>query len=114
MFGKKEDPKVLALTEQLGHAQAHIGQLQGWVNQLRGAGAAALEADLRTLRDVVQNTAAEETAAREAVEEAQKELSRVREELVETREQAILQEVGVYESAIPSRTHSRTRMPSPC
>lgn len=100
-FGKKDDAEVVTLREQLRQAHAHIGQLQGWVNQIRGAETGQLEADLRSLREAVQRTGAEEATVRAALTQAQAELTQVQDDLVETRELAILQEVGLYEYAHP-------------
>lgn len=101
LFAKKDDAEVIALREQLNQAQAQITDLQGWLNQLRGTETTSLERDLRELRSAVAAAAADHAAAAAEAAQTQEELNRVRNDLVETRELAILQEVGVYEYAHP-------------
>jgi hypothetical protein len=101
LFGKKESPEVLELREQLEQAHGQIADLQGWVHQLRGAGSDSLEKDLRELRTAVQQAQHEESRLRDSAQETQGLLEQLQSDLVETREMAILQEVGVYEYAHP-------------
>jgi hypothetical protein len=101
VFGKKDDLEVIALRQQLASAQSHIGELQRWITQIRGAETGALEAELRAVRAEVEKATAERSQARAAVGAAQTDLASVRNLVVETREQAILQEVGIYEYAHP-------------
>lgn len=91
---KKEDPR-------LEQAQAQIAELAGWLHQLRGEGAAAAEAQLRASVQAVQHWQRQAAEAEAEAIRAQDELNQVRATLVDVRETATLQEVGVYEYAHP-------------
>ena len=101
LFGNKESPEVLALQRQLTEAHTTIAELRGWVDQLRGAGAAAQEAELRQLRAAVRHSKGENATLGASRQQLETEVGAWRSQLVETRELALLQEVGVYEYAHP-------------
>jgi hypothetical protein len=101
LFASKESPELTALREQLGAAHARIAELQGWVGQLRGAEMGALESELRQLRATMEQSRGEHAALEVSRQQLQAELEAVSGQLVETRELALLQEVGVYEYAHP-------------
>ncbi|WNV87262.1 DUF4041 domain-containing protein [Umezawaea sp. Da 62-37] len=101
LFGGKENAEVAALQQQVTAAQATIAELRGWVGQLRGAETGALEAELRRLRSSVEQARGERAALGAEQQQARGEVDAWRARLVETRELALLQEVGVYEYAHP-------------
>jgi hypothetical protein len=101
LFGGRENADLAALQQQLNAAHATIAELRGWVTQLRGAGTPALEADLRRLRSAVENAKQESAALDASVGQRRSDVSAWQSRLVETRELALLQEVGVYEYAHP-------------
>ncbi|OLR93564.1 DUF4041 domain-containing protein [Actinokineospora bangkokensis] len=101
LFGNRENPEVVALRQQVGSAEATIAELRGWVGQLRGVDASAREAELRALRSAVDATRREHAEVEQRTRDAQAELVAVRSEVVETRELALLQQVGVYDYAHP-------------
>ncbi|WP_309112363.1 DUF4041 domain-containing protein [Saccharothrix sp.] len=101
LFGNRENPEAAALYDQLMGAQATINELRGWVHQLRGAGAQAAEAELRDLRAAVDQQKATFDALGASRRQLSAELAALQSQLVETRELALLQEVGVYEYAHP-------------
>jgi hypothetical protein len=85
----------------LAAAHATIAELRGWVGQLRGAETAALEAELRQLRAAAEQSRNEYSALGASHQQLTAEIEACRSQLVETRELALLQEVGVYEYAHP-------------
>jgi hypothetical protein len=101
LFGSKESAEIAALQQQLTAANGTVAELRGWVVQLRGAETAMLESELRQLRSVVDQTKAEHSALVAARQQLAGEVDSLRSELVETREIALLQEVGIYEYAHP-------------
>ncbi|GAA2826086.1 DUF4041 domain-containing protein [Crossiella cryophila] len=101
LFGNKDNAEIAGLQQQLAAAHGMIGELRGWVGQLRGAETAALEAELRGLRTAVTEAKREYADLATARQQAHDEALRWRARLVETRELALLQEVGVYEYAHP-------------
>ncbi|GLZ36585.1 DUF4041 domain-containing protein [Actinokineospora sp. NBRC 105648] len=101
LFGNRESAGVAALEQQLGAAQATIAELRGWMGQLRGAETAALEGELRALRSAVADAKREHTEVHSGLQQTRDEVERWRGRLVETRELALLQEVGVYDYAHP-------------
>ncbi|ACU36379.1 DUF4041 domain-containing protein [Actinosynnema mirum] len=101
LFGGKEKPEVAQLRERLAAEQAAAAELRGWVTHLRGAGTPALEAELRELNAAVERGRADHAALVAARERVAAELRRTEGELVETREVALLQQVGVYDYAHP-------------
>jgi hypothetical protein len=70
--------------------------------QLRGTQAGALEAELRWLGSAVEESRREYAALGASRQQVQAEVDACRSELVETRDLALLHEVGVYEYAHPS------------
>ncbi|XVV02982.1 DUF4041 domain-containing protein [Actinosynnema sp. CA-248983] len=101
LFGNRENPEAAALYDQLTGAQATINELRAWVHQLRGAGAQAAEAELRDLRSAVDQQKVTFDALGASRQQLSAELAALQSQLVETRELALLQEVGVYEYAHP-------------
>lgn len=101
LFGGRENADLAALQQQLSAAHATIAELRGWVTQLRGAETPALEADLRRLRSTVDKTKQDSAALDASVGQRRSEVAAWQSKLVETRELALLQEVGVYEYAHP-------------
>ncbi|WP_433265274.1 DUF4041 domain-containing protein [Actinosynnema sp. CS-041913] len=101
LFGNRENAEAAALQQQLGAAQATIAELRGWVGQLRGAGTPALEAELRELRTAVDRAKAVNESLGASRHQLKAELAGLQSKLVETRELALLQEVGIYEYAHP-------------
>lgn len=101
LFASKESPEITALRQQLGTAHATIAELRGWVGQLRGAETAALESELRQLRAVVEQSRGEYAALGASQQQLRAELDVLGAQVVETREVALLQEVGIYEYAHP-------------
>ncbi|MEJ2855985.1 MULTISPECIES: DUF4041 domain-containing protein [unclassified Saccharothrix] len=101
LFGGRENPEAAALYDQLMGAQATINELRGWVHHLRGAGVQAAEAELRDLRAAVDQQKATFEALGASRRQLSAELAALQSQLVETRELALLQEVGVYEYAHP-------------
>ncbi|ONI92967.1 chromosome segregation ATPase [Saccharothrix sp. ALI-22-I] len=101
LFGNKESAEIAALQQQLASAHAAIAELRGWVGQLRGAETAALEAELRGLRSTVEQSKHEFATLGAARQRLAAEIGAWQSQLVETRELALLQEVGVYEYAHP-------------
>ncbi|WP_410633773.1 DUF4041 domain-containing protein [Amycolatopsis sp. cmx-4-83] len=101
LFGGRENTDLVALQQQLSAAHATIAELRGWVHQLRGTDAAGLEADLRRLRTTVDRSKQEAGALGASRDQLQAEAAAWQSRLVETRELALLQEVGVYEYAHP-------------
>lgn len=99
--GNKDSAEVAALHQQLAAAHATIAELRGWVGHLRGTETAALEADLRGLRSAVEQAKQEAATLGGARQRLVAEVETWRTQLVETRELALLQEVGVYEYAHP-------------
>lgn len=99
LFTSKNE--VEALREQLAQANHTIHELQGWVWQLRGAETAQLEADLRGLRGSVEHAKAKQNELEKGLAQIRDETKVAAAELVETRERALLQEVGIYEYAHP-------------
>ncbi|MFE9748555.1 DUF4041 domain-containing protein [Saccharothrix saharensis] len=101
LFGNKESAEVAALHRQLAAAQATIAELRGWVGHLRGAETGASEAELRGLRSAVEQARHEVGALGATRQRLTAEVDTWRSQLVETRDLALLQEVGVYEYAHP-------------
>ena len=101
LFGNKESAEVAALQQQLAVAHATLAELRGWVGQLRGAETVALETELRQLRSAVEQSRNEYAALGASQQQLKAEVDAWRSQLVETRELALLQEVGVYEYAHP-------------
>jgi hypothetical protein len=101
LFGNKESAEIAALQQQLAAAHATIGELRGWVGQLRGAESAAVEAELRQLRSAVDQSKNEYSALITSQQQLRAEVGSWRSQLVETRELALLQEAGIYEYAHP-------------
>ncbi|MFC5289943.1 DUF4041 domain-containing protein [Actinokineospora guangxiensis] len=101
LFGSRENSEVTALRQQLDAANATIAELRGWVGHLRGAEAGAREAELRDLRATVDNAKHEYARVHERRQQVAAELTALESTLVETRDLALLQEVGVYEYAHP-------------
>lgn len=100
LFNKKAD-ETAALQGQLAEAHAHIGQLQGWVTHLRGMETPQLEAQLRDLRGAVDALTAERAVLQGEADQARATLQEWQDQVVEVRETALLQEVGVYEYSHP-------------
>ncbi|MFD9697764.1 DUF4041 domain-containing protein [Lentzea sp. NPDC059081] len=101
LFGSRENAEVVALREQLAAANGTIAELRGWVGHLRGAETPALENELRQLRSAVEQKKSEYMALGTSQRRLQAEVDTWRSQLVETRDLALLQEVGVYEYAHP-------------
>ncbi|EME62654.1 DUF4041 domain-containing protein [Amycolatopsis decaplanina] len=101
LFGNNQSAEVVTLQQQLAAAHATIAELRGWVGHLRGAETPALEADLRRLKAAVEQAKAEHSAQSAARQQLVAELESWRSQLVETRELALLQQVGIYEYAHP-------------
>ncbi|MBP2477774.1 phage host-nuclease inhibitor protein Gam [Crossiella equi] len=102
LFGSRQaNAEVEGLRQQLAAAHGTIAELRGWVGQLRGEGTPALEAELRHLHGAVEQARQVEAAFTAQREELKAELTALRAELVETRDLALLQQVGVYEYAHP-------------
>lgn len=101
LFSKKDDPELVEARRQLDAMRAHIGQLQLWVQQLRGAEVAGQEQQLRGLREAVAAAADEQKSALEETARIRAELDELSAGVVETRERVILQEVGIYEYSHP-------------
>lgn len=101
LFGSKENAEVLALREQLAAAHATIGELRGWVGHLRGTETATLEGELRQLRSAVEQARNDYTTLGTAQRQLKAEVDTWSSQLVETRDLALLQEVGVYDYAHP-------------
>ncbi|RSM56022.1 DUF4041 domain-containing protein [Amycolatopsis sp. WAC 01376] len=101
LFGSNQSAEVAALHQQLAAANATIAELRGWVGHLRGAETAVLEGDLRRLKAAVEQAKAEHAAQSATRHQVMAELHSSRAQLVETRELALLQQVGIYEYAHP-------------
>ncbi|MDX8148684.1 DUF4041 domain-containing protein [Lentzea sp. BCCO 10_0061] len=101
LFGSKENAEVTVLREQLAAAQGTIAELRGWVGHLRGAETPSLEGELRQLRAAVDHKKNEYMTLGTSQRQLQAEVDTWRSQLVETRDLALLQEVGVYEYAHP-------------
>ncbi|SHG97031.1 DUF4041 domain-containing protein [Streptoalloteichus hindustanus] len=101
MFGNRGGAEIAALQQQLAAAHATIAELRGWVDHLRGAGTASLEAELRQLRSAVEQSKREYATLTESGYRLRTETESLQAQLVETRDLALLQEVGVYEYAHP-------------
>ncbi len=101
LFGNKENTQVTALQQQLAAANATVAELRGWVGQLRGTQTPALEAELRQLQSAVEQAKAEYATLTTAHQRVKAETASVQSMLVETRDLALLQEVGIYEYAHP-------------
>lgn len=101
LFGNKESAEIAALQQQLALTHATIAELRGWVGQLRGAEATTQEGELRQLRSAVDQSKNEYAALSASRQQVKAELDAWCSQLVETRELALLQEVGVYEYAHP-------------
>ena len=101
LFGNKESAQVAELQQQLAAAYDTIAELRGWVGQLRSTETAALEYELRQLRSAVASAKAEYSAVASSQQKLKDEAEWWRSQLVETRDYALLQEVGVYEYAHP-------------
>ncbi|MFI6026785.1 DUF4041 domain-containing protein [Amycolatopsis magusensis] len=101
LFGNKENAELNALQQQLSAAQATIAELRGWVGHLRGTETATLEAELRNLRAAVTQARSEHAALDSTRQQMRTDLETTRTQLVETRELALLQEVGLYEYVHP-------------
>ena len=101
LFGSRESAEIAALQQQLAASRATIAELRGWVWQLRGAPAAALEAELRWLGSAVEQSRGEYAALGASHQQLQAEVDVCRSQLVETRDLALLHEVGVNEYAHP-------------
>ncbi|MFF1614696.1 DUF4041 domain-containing protein [Amycolatopsis sp. NPDC058278] len=101
LFGARENADLAALQQQLGAAHATIAELRGWVTQLRGVETPALEADLRRLRSAVERSKQENASLNASLDQLRSEAGAWQSRLVETRELALLQEVGFYEYAHP-------------
>ena len=99
LFGSKESAEIAALQQQLAASDATIAELRGWVWQLRGAQAGALEAELRWLGSAVEQSRREYAALGASRQQLQVDVCRS--QLVETRDLVLLHEVGVYEYAHP-------------
>ncbi|KAA5835214.1 DUF4041 domain-containing protein [Saccharopolyspora hirsuta] len=101
LFGRNQSAEIAALQQQLAAAHATIAELRGWVGQLRGAETAALEAELRHLRSTVDRSRNDHAALVSSRREIEAEVDHWRAQLVETRDLALLQEVGIYEYSHP-------------
>ncbi|HET6286221.1 MAG TPA: DUF4041 domain-containing protein [Amycolatopsis sp.] len=101
LFGNNQSAEVAALHQQLAAAHATIAELRGWVGHLRGAETAVLEGDLRRLKAAVEQAKTEHAAQSSARQQVTAELDAWRSQLVETRELALLQQVGIYEYTHP-------------
>ncbi|WP_037338363.1 DUF4041 domain-containing protein [Amycolatopsis sp. MJM2582] len=101
LFGNNQSAEVAALHQQLAAAHATIAELRNWVGHLRGTETAVLEADLRRLKATVEQAKAEQSTQTAARQQLAAELESLQTRLVETRELALLQEVGIYEYAHP-------------
>jgi hypothetical protein len=101
LFAGKENAEVVSLQQQLAAAHATIGELRGWVAQLRGTETIALEAELRHLRSTVEGAKKEYAQVSDSQRRAIAETEEWRARLVETRDLALLQEVGIYEYTHP-------------
>lgn len=101
LFGSRENAEVVALREQLAAANGTIAELRAWIGRLRGAETSALESELRQLRAAVDAKKSEYVTLGTTRRQLQAEVDTWRSRLVETRDLALLQEVGVYEYAHP-------------
>lgn len=101
LFSGKESAELIALREQLAVAHGTITELRGWVGHLRGADTPALEGELRQLRSAVEHKKSEYMTLGASQRQLQAEVDSWCSQLVETRDLALLQEVGVYEYAHP-------------
>ncbi|MCX2950412.1 DUF4041 domain-containing protein [Lentzea sp. NEAU-D7] len=101
LFGNRENAEVAALREQLAAAHGTITELRGWVGHLRSSETPALEGELRQLRAAVEHKKNEYMTLGTTHRQLQAEVDEWRSRLVETRDLALLQEVGVYEYAHP-------------
>jgi hypothetical protein len=101
MFGNNKTAELEELRGRVATLQADNTELRGWVTQLRGEPAPALEADLRQLSEIVASRRAMLTELTAEVQAAAGELAAVRSELVETREVVLLQQVGIYDYRHP-------------
>lgn len=101
LFGSRENAEVVALREQLAAANGTIAELRAWIGRLRGAETSALESELRQLRAAVDAKKSEYVTLGTTRRQLQAEVDTWRSQLVETRDLALLQEVGVYEYAHP-------------
>ncbi|AXX29829.1 UPF0325 protein YaeH [Actinosynnema pretiosum subsp. pretiosum] len=97
----QEQGAASELWEQLGEAWDDASALRRRLEELRGPEALSLEAELRDLTAAVERSRAEQAALVAKGEQATAELRRAQAELVETREIALLQQVGIYEYAHP-------------
>ncbi|GGI99146.1 hypothetical protein GCM10011581_40420 [Saccharopolyspora subtropica] len=93
--------EVAELQQQLAEAHGIIAELRAWTGQLRGTETAALEAELRQLRSAVHQSRSEYSVLSSAEQQLRAEVDALRAQVVETREVALLQEVGSYEYAHP-------------
>lgn len=102
LFGNhKDNAQVAELRQQLTAAQATIAELRGWVAHLRGTAAMTMEGELRQLRATVEQSRNEHAALNAERQRLTAELQSWRAHVVETRESALLQEVGVYDYVHP-------------
>lgn len=102
LFGNhKDNAQVTELRQQLTAAQATIAELRGWVAHLRGTAAITMEGELRQLRATVEQSRNEHAALNAERQRLTAELQSWRAHVVETREVALLQEVGVYDYVHP-------------
>ncbi|GAA3864867.1 hypothetical protein GCM10022243_33900 [Saccharothrix violaceirubra] len=100
MFNR-DSAEAAALHQRLAGAEATVNELRAWVGHLRGTDAAVLEGELRALRSAVERTKGEVAALAAEKRRAEAEAAALRALVVETRETALLQEVGIYEYAHP-------------
>lgn len=101
LFSSKEGEEVVGLRQELAAARVTIDELRGWVHHLRGARAGELEAELRQLRATAEWSKREASGLAAEERRVRAEVDELSSRLVETREVALLQEVGVYEYAHP-------------
>ncbi|MFC3452524.1 DUF4041 domain-containing protein [Amycolatopsis speibonae] len=101
LFGNNQSAELVGLQQQLAVAHATIAELRGWVGHLRGAGTPALETDLRHVKAAVEQAKAEHSAQSSSQRQLAAELESWRAQLVETRELALLQQMGIYEYVHP-------------
>jgi hypothetical protein len=98
--GNKQSP-LEEMHAQFAALQADNAELRAWVEHLRGAGANALEAELRQLTAVVAQRRADVEDVVAEGRAAATELAALRQDVVETREVLLLQQVGVYDYRHP-------------
>lgn len=107
LFGSKESAEIAALQQQLAASQATIAELRGWVRQLRGTQAGALEAELRWLGSAVEQSRREYAALGASRQQLQVDVNTCRSQLVETRDLAL------RTRSVSTSTRTRWTMRSP-